>query len=278
MKHIKLYEDFINEAERVPTQLQPSDFRKYFSDIHYDTVKRQYDRDTTPEIAQANNGKWYEVSSAYNRWDERIVKLKSVKAPKNEANESTELDEALNEISLSSAGVRSFLRAMYTNADVIKKLGFNSFKDLVSYVKSNDLRDWDELRAEVEELGIVIAESEDCGYGEVLSWMANPILGDEELLAKLDERCSSRGPHQQMQDKSTYIPRELGRAYMLVRDQRNDSSGSLSFSGFVSEQDVEANWEGLSNLSILKRLLVIAPEDSETHLKKISKLLEGAFD
>jgi hypothetical protein len=161
MKHIKLYEDFINEAERVPTQLQPSDFRKYFSDIHYDTVKRQYDRDTTPEIAQANNGKWYEVSSAYNRWDERIVKLKSVKAPKNEANESTELDEALNEISLSSAGVRSFLRAMYTNADVIKKLGFNSFKDLVSYVKSNDLRDWDELRAEVEELGIVIAESED---------------------------------------------------------------------------------------------------------------------
>ena len=133
------------------------------------------------------------------------------------------------------------------------------------------------IGAILETIG-VIAESEDCGYGEVLSWMANPILGDEELLAKLDERCSSRGPHQQMQDKSTYIPRELGRAYMLVRDQRNDSSGSLSFSGFVSEQDVEANWEGLSNLSILKRLLVIAPEDSETHLKKISKLLEGAFD
>jgi hypothetical protein len=116
------------------------------------------------------------------------------------------------------------------------------------------------IGAILETIG-VIAESEDCGYGEVLSWMANPILGDEELLAKLDERCSSRGPHQQMQDKSTYIPRELGRAYMLVRDQRNDSSGSLSFSGFVSEQDVEANWEGLSNLSILKRLLVIAPQN-----------------
>ena len=82
MKHIKLYEEFVNEAERIPTMLFISDLRKYFSDIHYDTVKRQYDRDTTPEIVQADNGKWYEASSAYNRWDERVVKLKSVKAPK----------------------------------------------------------------------------------------------------------------------------------------------------------------------------------------------------
>lgn len=73
--------------------------------------------------------------------------------------ESTELDEALNELSLSSVGVKSFLRAMYTNADAIKKLGFKSFKDLVAYVKTNDLQDWDELRAEVKELGIVITES-----------------------------------------------------------------------------------------------------------------------
>jgi hypothetical protein len=85
VKHIKLYEDFVTEAERVPTMLFVSDLRKYFSDINYDTVKRQYDRDTTPEIVQADNGKWYEASSAYNRWDERVVKLKSVKAPKNES-------------------------------------------------------------------------------------------------------------------------------------------------------------------------------------------------
>lgn len=195
MKHIKLYEDFINEAERVPTQLQPSDFRKYFSDIHYDTVKRQYDRDTTPEIAQADNGKWYEVSSAYNRWDERIVKLKSVKAPKNEANESTELDEALNEISLSSAGVKSFLTAMYTNADAIKKLGFKSFKDLVGYIKSNDLHDWDDLRAEVKELGIVIAESEDVNESTI-QYFKPTVLDkknavDAKLFKKLMPRTSS---------------------------------------------------------------------------------------
>ena len=78
----------------------------------------------------------------------------------NESNsESTELDEALNELSLSSVGVRDFLRAMYSNIDAIKKLGFKNFKDLVAYIKSNDLEDWDELRDEARGLGIVITES-----------------------------------------------------------------------------------------------------------------------
>jgi hypothetical protein len=81
-EEVPTFESFVNEAERIPTMLFISDLRKYFSDIHYDTVKRQYDRDTAPEIAQADNGKWYQVSSTYNRWDERVIKLKSVKAPK----------------------------------------------------------------------------------------------------------------------------------------------------------------------------------------------------
>lgn len=72
----------INENTRVPMTLYPADFRKYFSDINYDTVKRQYDRDIAPEIAQADNGKWYEVSSTYNRYSDRVIKLKSTKAPK----------------------------------------------------------------------------------------------------------------------------------------------------------------------------------------------------
>jgi hypothetical protein len=48
----------------------------------YEDLKQVYDRDTAPRIVQADNGKWYEVSSTYNRWDDRVVKLKSVKAPK----------------------------------------------------------------------------------------------------------------------------------------------------------------------------------------------------
>jgi uncharacterized protein (UPF0297 family) len=67
--------------------------------------------------------------------------------------------EPINEIAMSSAGVKSFLRAMYTNADVLKKMGFNSFKDLVGYIKSNDLRDWDELRDEAREYGLVVTEA-----------------------------------------------------------------------------------------------------------------------
>ena len=99
-------------------------------------------------------------------------------------NESSELDEALNELSMSSVGVRSFLRAMYTNADVIKKLGFKSFKDLVAYVKTNDLQEWDELRAEVEELGIVIAESEDF-TNEKIEYPEGVKTTDDKILDKV---------------------------------------------------------------------------------------------
>jgi hypothetical protein len=80
MKHLQLFEEFINE-DRIPTTLYPSDFRKYFS-MRYNDLKNQYDRDTAPSIVQADNGKWYEISSAYNRYDDRVIKLKSVKAPK----------------------------------------------------------------------------------------------------------------------------------------------------------------------------------------------------
>ena len=134
MKHIKLYEEFVNEAERVPTMLFVSDLRKYFSDIHYDTVKRQYDRDTTPEIAQANNGKWYEASSGYNRWDERVVKLKSVKAPKNESfiNENRiakddEIKRIEHDIELCKKSKSANLRHDFNE---IIKLGLKTIKNL----------------------------------------------------------------------------------------------------------------------------------------------------
>ena len=82
MKRVQLFEQFVNEAgSRIPTTLYPSEFREYFS-RRYEDLKQVYDRDTEPRIVQADNGKWYEVSSHYNRWGDRVVKLKSVKAPK----------------------------------------------------------------------------------------------------------------------------------------------------------------------------------------------------
>jgi len=134
MKHIKIYEEFVNEANRVPTMLFVSDLRKYFSDINYDTVKRQYDRDTTPEIVQADNGKWYEASSAYNRWDERVVKLKSVKAPKNEqvVNEAAKLKSLYDNIystSMDQNGAYSYVVYL----DGKKPVSIGSYKDVTPY-------------------------------------------------------------------------------------------------------------------------------------------------
>ena len=90
---------------------------------------------------------------------EKKLKSWKYKLVSGSIDESTELEEALNELALSSVGVKSFLRAMYTNADVIKKLGFKNFKDLTNFVKSSPAEEWNELKKEAEELGIVIAES-----------------------------------------------------------------------------------------------------------------------
>ena len=82
MKHVKLFEQFVNEAsDRVPTHLYPSDFDKYFSTYYID-LKQVYMTNTSPRIVMADNGKYYEISSVTNRWGDRVIKTKSVKAPK----------------------------------------------------------------------------------------------------------------------------------------------------------------------------------------------------
>jgi hypothetical protein len=64
------------------------------------------------------------------------------------------VEEMINEISLSSAGVRDFLRALYRNNNILKKLGFSNFKGAVDYIRSNGGRDWDELRDEATGFGL----------------------------------------------------------------------------------------------------------------------------
>ena len=88
MKHLRNFEAFVNESNvsessRIPTTLYPADFREYFS-RRYEDIKQVYDRGhmTGSRIVQADNGKWYEVTATYNRWDDRVIKLKSTKAPK----------------------------------------------------------------------------------------------------------------------------------------------------------------------------------------------------
>ena len=64
------------------------------------------------------------------------------------------VEEMINEISLSSSGVRDFLRALYRNNTILKKLGFSNFKGAVDYIRSNGGRDWDELRDEATGFGL----------------------------------------------------------------------------------------------------------------------------
>lgn len=64
------------------------------------------------------------------------------------------VEEAINEITLSSAGVKDFLRALYSNTSLIKKMGFSNFRGVVDYIKSSDIEDWDELRDDATKAGL----------------------------------------------------------------------------------------------------------------------------
>ena len=64
------------------------------------------------------------------------------------------VEEMINEVSLSSTGVKNFLRALYRNTNIIKKLGFSNFKGVIDYIQSNGIRDWDDLRDEATGFGL----------------------------------------------------------------------------------------------------------------------------
>ena len=74
--------------------------------------------------------------------------------------ESISLEETLNELHLSSAGVKDFLRAVYnSNASILQKLNFKNFRGLTDYVKNSDIEEFDELRDEAMAAGLILAES-----------------------------------------------------------------------------------------------------------------------
>jgi hypothetical protein len=64
------------------------------------------------------------------------------------------VEEMINEVSLSSTGVKNFLRALYRNTNIIKKLGFSNFKGVIDYIQSNGIRDWDDLRDDATKFGL----------------------------------------------------------------------------------------------------------------------------
>ena len=74
--------------------------------------------------------------------------------------ESISLEETLNELHLSSAGVKDFLRAVYnSNTSILQKLNFKNFRGLTDYIKGSDIEEFDELRDEAKAAGLILAES-----------------------------------------------------------------------------------------------------------------------
>lgn len=131
------------------------------------------------------------------------------------------------------------------------------------------------LGACLQTLGILVSNSES-EYGELFSELAKTPLSNEELLAFLDEKCGSLGKDLSSlsKPKSPVILRALGFALQVTNEARDfEDLAELSLSQFLIETDATDPWINFSDVSVLKRLLEIAPEKSMTGLASIKKFL-----
>ena len=74
--------------------------------------------------------------------------------------------QELNELALTSTGIPGLLHAIYYNWDKIKdrmknKHYFNSFKEVIAYLKSGDQEEQTELENTVKQMGIEIVDLDD---------------------------------------------------------------------------------------------------------------------
>jgi hypothetical protein len=129
------------------------------------------------------------------------------------------------------------------------------------------------LGAILESLG-TLHELQNISYGDILSSLAYSEASDEDLLAEIDSRCLLLSRDLNVTDKKTFVPRTLGRAFVEVAKRfRGEDNIAPSFSEFLSLEETEGNWAGLSDHSVLKRLLVLAPERADAYSKNIARFL-----
>ena len=122
----------------------------------------------------------------------------------------------------------------------------------------------------------VIETTTSCGYGDLISSLATTPVSNVDLLRILDERTKASGvPLEDLcAPDSVLIPRALGWAFEKFNaDLVSEDQLQLSLAEFFVETDISSNWAGLSDQSVLRRLLVIAPEKAEGQIKAISKFL-----
>ena len=63
-------------------------------------------------------------------------------------------NENMNELKLTSTGVKDILKAIFNRIELLPKLGFRKFKDVIEYLKDADLEEQDALEDELKRLGV----------------------------------------------------------------------------------------------------------------------------
>jgi hypothetical protein len=121
----------------------------------------------------------------------------------------------------------------------------------------------------------LIEEARSSGFGDLLSSLTEVARTDEELLVHLDELCAELGAVDELvAPKSVVILRAIGNGFEKLNKQREDDGlEQLTLSEFFIETEESANWAGLTDQVILRRLLAISPETADAQLKAIDKFL-----
>lgn len=66
-------------------------------------------------------------------------------------------ESVINELKLTSHGVKDLLKAINNRLDLLPQLGFDKFKDVIHYLKYGDQEEQKELQDKLKELGVNVA-------------------------------------------------------------------------------------------------------------------------
>jgi hypothetical protein len=126
-------------------------------------------------------------------------------------------------------------------------------------------------------LGVVV-EATNTGFGDLFSSISFAVDDDIQLLDHLDGLVHREigNPHEATPPSQVVVLRALGRAYEKVNQTRvSEELSEISFAQFLRETELTANWSGLTDQNVLRRLLVMAPEDiADSSRRAIEKFLD----
>lgn len=124
----------------------------------------------------------------------------------------------------------------------------------------------------------ILEESRDSGYGDLLSSLSSLPEGEIEFLSQIDSQVelTCADVSKIVAPRNVVVLRALGWAFERTNELRvAEDLDLLTFGGFLRATEENANWSGMSDQVVLRRLLAIAPEKAEASLKAIEKFLSN---